>query len=378
MGVTTHIISEKMLTLTLLLVSAVCASQIDQDLLEDEERTLGGLALDAGVSAQQKAITYKSAGDYTLVSIPWSGATALAFNDTTAATLSTVGNAALLLGGLYLLSGFPVALAKSDPLGISRRFGKPAPPPKFYKKQQKKPEIKKRKLSMPRQHRPVHIERRGPGERFHAEERQMPVAEERQLQQLPQIQRPRLPQLPSLRPLQFRMPQLPKFNIPSLPGLRRPSRPQPAGRPQAAPAPAGRPQSSPASAPRPQPVQPVPASRPVTVARPVTASAPVFRPQTPAATRRPVVSQTVRPASVIAPVQTSPAQSRPAQSRPVQPEPQPSRPVAPLADFGSSPFDSDPFSEFQNSDFGNEESFRDLIAAQFGDSFDLKRLPETK
>ena len=28
--------------------------------------------------------------------------------------------------------------------------------------------------------------------------------------------------------------------------------------------------------------------------------------------------------------------------------------------------------------FGNEESFRDLIAAQFGDSFDLKRLPETK
>merc|ERR1712130_990735 len=357
MGVTTHIISEKMLTLTLLLVSAVCASQIDQDLLEDEERTLGGLALDAGVSAQQKAITYKSAGDYTLVSIPWSGATALAFNDTTAATLSTVGNAALLLGGLYLLSGFPVALAKSDPLGISRRFGKPAPPPKFYKKHQKKPEIKKRKLSMPRQHRPVHIERRGPGERFHAEERQMPVAEERQLQQLPQIQRPRLPQLPSLRPLQFRMPQLPKFNIPSLPGLRRPSRPQPAGRPQAAPA---------------------PAARPVTVARPVTASAPVFRPQTPAATRRPVVSQTVRPASVIAPVQTSPAQSRPAQSRPVQPEPQPSRPVAPLADFGSSPFDSDPFSEFQNSDFGNEESFRDLIAAQFGDSFDLKRLPETK
>ena len=53
-----------MLTLTLLLVSSVCAThaQIDQDLVEDEERTLGGLALDAGVSAQQKAITYKSAG----------------------------------------------------------------------------------------------------------------------------------------------------------------------------------------------------------------------------------------------------------------------------------------------------------------------------
>ena len=26
--------------------------------------------------------------------------------------------------------------------------------------------------------------------------------------------------------------------------------------------------------------------------------------------------------------------------------------------------------------FGDEGSFRDLIAAQFGDSFDLKRLPE--
>ena len=52
----------QMLTLTLLLVSAVCSTQIDLDLVEDEERTLGGLALDAGVSAQQKAITYKSAG----------------------------------------------------------------------------------------------------------------------------------------------------------------------------------------------------------------------------------------------------------------------------------------------------------------------------
>jgi len=376
MGVTTHIISEKMLTLTLLLVSAVCSTQIDQDLVEDEERTLGGLALDAGVSAQQKAITYKSAGDYTLVSIPWSGATSLAFNDTTAATLSTMGNAALLLGGLYLLSGFPVALAKSDPLGISRRFGKPAPPPKFFKKQQKKPEIKKRKLSMQRQHRPVHIERRGPGERFHAEERQLSIAEERQLPQLPS--RPAF----SLRPLQFRMPQLPNIRLPSLPGLRRPSRPQPAGRPQAAPAPSSRPQSapSPASAPRPQPAA-APAARPVTAARPVVASPPVFRPQTPAPTRRPVVSQTVRPASVIAPVQTSPVQSRPVQSRPAQSrpvQPQTTRPAAPLADFGSSPFDSDPFSEFQNDDFGNEESFRDLIAAQFGDSFDLKRLPETK
>jgi len=55
-----------------------------------------------------------------------------------------------------------------------------------------------------------------------------------------------------------------------------------------------------------------------------------------------------------------------------RPQPQPQAPVQ--ADFSA--FNSDPFSEFQNADFGNEESFRDLISAQFGDSFDLKRLPE--
>merc|ERR1719348_1225133 len=78
-----------------------------------------------------RLLTSGTAGDYTLVSIPWTKNTALSFNDTTASTLSTLGNAALLVGGLYLLSGFQGS-ALSDPFGISRRFGQPAlpgPPP---------------------------------------------------------------------------------------------------------------------------------------------------------------------------------------------------------------------------------------------------------
>ena len=84
------------------------------------------------------------AGDYTLVNIPWSGATSLAFNDSTAATISTLGNAALLVGGLYLLSGFPSALARSDPFGVQRRFGAPAPPAKMFKPRGEKEHERKR------------------------------------------------------------------------------------------------------------------------------------------------------------------------------------------------------------------------------------------
>ena len=68
------------------------------------------------------------AGDYTLLSVPWARGASVTFNDTTASTLSTVGNAALFLGGLYLLSGFPAAAsALADPFGISRRLGVAAP-----------------------------------------------------------------------------------------------------------------------------------------------------------------------------------------------------------------------------------------------------------
>merc|ERR1712227_531308 len=170
------------------------------------------------------------------------------------------------------------------------------------------------------------------------------VAEERQLHVRP---------FGNIRPLQFRMPQLPSLRLPQFPSLRRPApRPRPS-RPQPAPAPAG-----PAPTPAPE--------------------APVFRPQSdpapaPVAPVRPQVQvPSSRPsAPVIPPVAPVQSQSVLSQSAP-QTLPNP-RPAAP-ADFGSA-FSSDPFSEFQNSDFGSEQSFQDLIAAQFGDSFDLKRLP---
>jgi len=48
------------------------------------------------------------------------------------------------------------------------------------------------------------------------------------------------------------------------------------------------------------------------------------------------------------------------------------RPVA-QSDFGGA-FDTDPFQEFQTADFGNDQSFQDLIAEQFGESFDFKKI----
>ena len=277
-------------------------------------------------------------GDYTLINVPWTGATSLQFNDTAAATLSTIGNAALLVGGLYLLSGFPSAIARSDPFGISRRFGAPAPPAKFYKPQQ--PEsVKRKRVNTARKPRPSVIQKRGPYTRYQApEERQLPdftkfsnkqfkpanqkPADERQQSLLPR------PQLPSIRPLQFRMPQLPTFRLPSLPGLRRPA-PRPAARPQPSPAPAA--------------------------ARPASTAAPAFRPAAPAQARpapaapapaRPApVRQSARPAApaaIIPPVQTAQLQPQ------TPPNPRPAAPAAP-ADFGSA-FDSDPFSEFQNAE----------------------------
>ena len=243
------------------------------------------------------------------------------------------------MGGLYLLSGFPTAIARSDPFGISRRFGRPAPPPKFYKPHHHNQEPVLKKKSGARQPRPRPIERRGPAERF-------PEAEERTLPQLPQLpsmfeRRPaarpvsrkavkktaddrqlgvRAPQFPGLRPLQFRMPQLPQLRLPSLPGLRRPA-PRPL-RPRPQPAPAPEPQQS---APVSRPASPAPSS---VTPRPAPVRAQQSRP-------RPQSAPVIPPVAPVAPVALVQA----------QPDPRP----AAQADFGSA-FSSDPFSEFQNAE----------------------------
>ena len=272
-----------------------------------------------------------------MVSIPWSGSTSLAFNDSTAATISTLGNAALLVGGLYLLSGFPTALARSDPFGVQRRFGKPAPPAKMFKPSQKEEEGREKSR---RQHRYRGVQRRGPAHLRHslAEERTLPLpqlqeeaAKERQFN----LQRPVLPQF---RPFQLpRMPSLPRLRLPSFPGMGRrprPSQPRPSPGPQSSrPAP---PQSS-QPAPPPQSARPAPAPQSARPAPPSQSARPALAPQTPAGPSAPLVVSP-RPQSIIAPVRQ--------QSAPLNlPNP---RPVAP-SDFGSA-FDSDPFQEFQSAE----------------------------
>ena len=246
------------------------------------------------------------------------------------------------MGGLYLLSGFPTAIARSDPFGISRRFGKPAPPPKFYKPHHNQDAILKKKSGSLRQSRPRPVERRGPSERYpEAEERTLPQLQLREFERKPakvsrrpvnkaqaadRQQSVRVPQFPSLRPLQFRMPQLPQFRLPSLPSLRRPGpRPRPQSRPQP------RPQApAPASAPEPQ--QQAPVFRPGPAQAPETPRPQQTRPRAPSP--RPQSSPVIAPVAPVAPV----TQSRP--------QPQPEAPVQ--ADFSA--FNSDPFSEFQNAE----------------------------
>merc|ERR1719431_318108 len=165
--------------LALALLSAIVTADLNDNRLEEEERTLG--------NSEEKSIQYKSAGDYTLVSIPWNGATQLKFNDSNAATISALGNAVLLVGGLYLLSGFPTALARSDPFGVQRRFGQPAPPAKMYKPRGEEGEGA-RQAGYQRRHRQRGVQRRGPGQtrQTPAEERSLPglsqpdTAQERQ------------------------------------------------------------------------------------------------------------------------------------------------------------------------------------------------------
>ena len=300
-------------------------------------------------------------GDYTLVNIPWSGATSLAFNDSTAATISTLGNAALLVGGLYLLSGFPSALARSDPFGVQRRFGKPAPPAKMFKPRGEAEQERKRgrKKTGGRHQRQRGVERRGPGG-----VRQAP--EERTLA-LPQFSLPeteRQFRVPQFRPFQLRMPSLPSLRLPSFPGLgRRPQNPRPAA-PQTSqsspPAPAPQsarpapqsarpaPQSAPLSArPAPQSARPAPqSSRPAPQsARPAPASqSPRPQPQSSRPAARPQASRPPPPVQAARPPVIPPVQE---QSAPLNlPNP---RPVA-QSDFGGA-FDTDPFQEFQTAEY---------------------------
>jgi len=327
-------------------VSDILGSETDAEYLDED--------------VDSRLLTSGTAGDYTLVSIPWTKNTALSFNDTTASTLSTLGNAALLVGGLYLLSGFQGS-ALADPFGISRRFGQPAmpgPPPARNQRiqhklgQQAKGKVSKRKSQKAKKPKRRPVERRGPAM---AKPTTQQSAEERQL--LRPVRLPSLPTFRPVRPLNFRMPELPSLRMPSLPTFRRPSFPQlnnPFRRPAGRPRPVQQ-SSRPAAAPAPAPAAPEPDSTPL---------APSFRPSS-------------QNSPIIPPVETvpnNPVQDIQSQSAPLTlPNP---RPAAPSS-FGSS-FDTDPFSEFQSADFGSDASFRELISAQFGESFDLQRLPSSR
>merc|ERR1719507_2321028 len=187
-------------------------------------------------------------GDYTLLSVPWARGASVTFNDTTASTLSTVGNAALFLGGLYLLSGFPAAAsALADPFGISRRLGVPAPArprvgapaPRFQHRISKGEEgfMKKPKLEKMKSPRPALVKQKKPTKGFMLPQLKSlnralgPAAlqekkKPQERQQRPQLPRFRIPSLPTLPTL--RMPQLPRLRPPT---FRRPSSRGSASRP---------------------------------------------------------------------------------------------------------------------------------------------------
>ena len=312
-------------------------------------------------------------GDFTLLSVPFArGSPSVTFNDTTASTLSTVGNAALFLGGLYLLSGFPAAAsALADPFGISRRLGVAAPSraarpragspaPRFQHRISPGDDafMKKPKLEKMKSPRPALLKPKKPSKGFlppqlksvnralgaanlHDKKKKPQIAER---QQRPQLPRFRIPSLPPLR-----MPQLPRLRRPTFRPLQfnnpfsRPSRPRPAAQQAGAQAP-------PAGRPAPQnsgrPAQP----------QPSTQAAPVFRPSSPATPQQAPVSQrTPATTSQRAPVPATPQlntqQFAPAPQQPQFAPPQQSAPLRlPTPDLGSTDFSfsSDPFSEFQS------------------------------
>ena len=306
------------------------------------------------------------AGDYTLLSVPWARGASVTFNDTTASTLSTVGNAALFLGGLYLLSGFPAAAsALADPFGISRRLGvasptrtaRPragSPAPRFQHRISKGEEafLKKTKLDKMKSPRPAMLKQKKaskPSKGFMLPQLKSvnralgPAMLEKKKQVMERQQRPQLPR--------FRIPSLPTLRMPQLPRLRRPTfRPIQFNNPFARP-----------SRPRPAPQQAAaspPAARPQNAARPqpATQAAPVFRPSTAAAPQAAPVSPRAPPStSQRAPVPATPQfntqQAAPAPQQPQFAPPQQSAPLRlPTPDLGATDFSfsSDPFSEFQS------------------------------
>merc|ERR1712088_613719 len=368
--------------------------QLLATLLEEER------LLDTEVAGTEsgKFIGTNAEGDFTLLSVPFArGSPSVTFNDTTASTLSTVGNAALFLGGLYLLSGFPAAAsALADPFGISRRLGvasptrtaRPragSPAPRFQHRISKGEEafLKKTKLDKMKSPRPATLKQKKPSKpskgfmlpQLKSVNRALgPAMLEKKKQVMERQQRPQLPR--------FRIPSLPTLRMPQLPRLRRPTfRPIQFNNPFARP-----------SRPRPAPQQAAaspPAARPQNAARPqpATQAAPVFRPSTAAAPQAAPVSPRAPPStSQRAPVPATPQfntqQAAPAPQQPQFAPPQQSAPLRlPSPDLGATDFSfsSDPFSEFQSDNFGPDEaSFRELINSQFGAEFDSQRLPSRR
>merc|ERR1712088_794813 len=361
---------------------------LEQQLLAtllEEERLLDteGAGAESG-----KFIGTNAEGDFTLLSVPFArGSPSVTFNDTTASTLSTVGNAALFLGGLYLLSGFPAAAsALADPFGITRRLGvaapvraaRPragAPAPRFQHRISPGDDafMKKPKLEKMKSPRPALLKPKKPSKGFlppqlKSVNRPLSAANLHDKKKKPQIaerqQRPQLPRfrIPSLPPL--RMPQLPRLRRPTFRPLQfnnpfsRPSRPRPAAQQAAGSPAAGRP-------------APQNSGRPASPAPPQ--QAPVSQ-RTPATTsqRAPVPATPQLNIQQFAPAPQQPQFAPPQQSAPLR---------LPTPDLGSTDFSfsSDPFSEFQSDNFGpDEESFRDLINSQFGADLDSQRLPSSR
>lgn len=386
------------------------------DTLEQEERLLDV----EGELGEAKEISYTNAGDYTLVSVPWARGAALNFNDSAASTLSTVGNAALLLGGLYLLSGFPAAAALADPFGFSKRLGAaslPRGPINFQHRSSSGEEAFVKKSKMEKMKRPMN-KKKHPSQFKHVASflRTSPPQQKQvnrqgaanspskaakggpkehrasERQQRPRFQLPRLPTL--------RMPQLPRLR--NFPNIRMPNINNPFSRPS-------RPTSS-----RPASQGSAPARRPAAQQSSTPAAppaAPVFRPSSfnqspssftsfsqgsPFGQSSPAPQAPPAPAAPAAPA-PRPSSARPAAPQPAAPAaPRPAAPVAPqqseqlrrpapadtpnipAADFSPFAGGADPFAEFQSGFGPDEASFRNLINNQFGSSFDSQRLPSRR
>jgi len=304
-----------------------------------------------------KGITWSNAGDYTLVKVPWNPSTTLGYNETAASTIASLGNLGLLVGGLYLLSGFQGAaanLARSDPLGLQRRFNRPEPPRQHWIDhksgqeatawaQKKKTTLMKKKAIKKRPFSAKYGRTDAPDS-----------AEERQLV------RPRFPALPRLRMPTLRPIRIRRPSLPALPTFRnpfaRPSRPAPA---------------APVFRPAPRPTNPAPLTASQVPLAPVSNSiAPPAVPETSSFRNQESTLLPETPATFVRPAETANSFNRPA----VETQNSFNQPPAAVETQNSfnqpTAFDfqgGDPFDEFRNSDFGDSVGFRNLLDEQFGD-----------